>query len=156
MDQPPRPDSPPGHPGPMRPTGPVERGGRRALAFVLAGAALLLLIGPYAVALMVVGFVAGIQALRKATRSGGTAPGAVAAIVLGAIGTAVACLLLLVYLLLRTEIDTYQECISGANTGTAERTCRNQLEDDLSERFGVDLRSAGVTGTAVLPQRTGD
>jgi uncharacterized membrane protein YeaQ/YmgE (transglycosylase-associated protein family) len=136
----------------VRPAGPVETGGRRALAFVVAGGVLLLFIGPYALVLMVLGFVAGIQALRKASRSGGTAPGAVAAIVLGTIGTAIGCLLLLVYLLLRTEIDTYQECIAGANTGTAERTCRDQLEDDLSERFGVDLRSARP-GAAVLPQR---
>jgi hypothetical protein len=139
----------------MRPAGPVEAGGRRALAFVLAGGVLLLFIGPYAVALMVVGFVAGIQALRKASRSGGTAPGAVAAVALGTIGVAVTCLLLLVYLVLRTEVDTYQECIAGANTGTAERTCRDQLEDDLSERFGVDIRSVGPASTPVLPQRTG-
>ncbi len=69
-----------------------------------------------------------ITALRRARQSGTRGPrGAVAAIVLGGIGVLLSATLLGGFALFGKQVNTFSQCVSGANTITAEQACQNQF-----------------------------
>ncbi len=69
-----------------------------------------------------------ITAWRRARRSGTRGPrGAVAAIVLGGIGALLSAVLLGGFAFFGHQVTTFSQCLSGANTITAEQACQNQF-----------------------------
>lgn len=78
--------------------------------------------------------IAGIAARRAARRSGGTAPGTVTAIAIGAVGLFTA-LLMAPFL---GPLTTYETCLTGANTVQDEQACRDALDKSLQSRLPFD------------------
>lgn len=134
---PPPPSSPHrGTGGPSgRVPGPVLRAGRRALALAVAGALLLLPLLPLGFLLALAGLVTGVRALRAADRSAGSAPGAVPAVVLGAVASAVGALLLAVAAWLLPELGAYRDCMGGANTVVARQACWARFEQGYRDKL---------------------
>lgn len=62
--------------------------------------------------------------------------GAVAGIVLGLLGLAFSGLTLIVFALFWSQLSTYWNCSSGANTVTAQQACQHQLSRTISNDFG--------------------
>lgn len=75
--------------------------------------------------------IAGILARRNAKRSGGTAPGTVTAIAIGAIGIGTA----LVVAPFWAPLTTYETCLTSANTVQDQDTCRKALDEGLETRL---------------------
>ena len=75
--------------------------------------------------------VAGIGARRAARRTGGTAPGTVTAIAIGAIGL---CMALLTAPFLG-PLTSYESCLTSANTVQDQNTCKKQLDEGLQSRL---------------------
>ena len=113
-----------------------DPGGRRALVFALLGLLLAPFVWPAGLVLVVAGLVLGLRARRRGARAGVAAPGATAAIVIGAVGSAAFLMLVAVLLGFYSEVSAYQECMAGANTETARGECRSALEEALRRRFG--------------------
>lgn len=124
----PGPGTPPHPPQLRQRAGPVLGDGRRALVLAALGVLLLVPVLPAGAVLSLAGLVLGIRALRAAGAARGTAPGAVPAVVLGALGSAAAVVLLLAAAVLWPQIRDYRDCISGANTEIAKDVCRVDLE----------------------------
>jgi hypothetical protein len=89
---------------------------------------------------LVIGAVAawlGGTARSQARRSGTGRPrGAVAGIVLGLLGLAFSGLTLFVFAVFWTQLSTYWNCTSGANTLIAQQACQHQLSQTISSEFG--------------------
>lgn len=128
---------PPSPPGPARPPGPRLRSGRRALGLAVAGAVLLVPLLPAGLVLVAAGLIQGIRALRAAGREGGSAPGAIAAVIVGAVGSALGLGLLAGAVFLLPELRDYRECMSGANTEIARSQCWTQFESAYQRKLGV-------------------
>jgi hypothetical protein len=80
----------------------------------------------------------GAGAGRRARRSGTARPrGAVGGIVLGAFGLAVSAMWLLVLAVFWPQLDTYYNCMAGANTVTAQQACHNQLSNSVGGEISV-------------------
>jgi predicted PurR-regulated permease PerM len=101
--------------------------GLRHAVYVIAGT---LVIGAVAAWL---GGTARSQARRAGT---GRPRGAVAGIVLGLLGLAFSGLALFVFAIFWTQLSTYWNCTSGANTLTAQQACQHQLSQTISNEFG--------------------
>ena len=134
------PPHPPGRPGPPEePAGrsnrPVLTGGKRALALAVAGAFLLLPLLPLGFLLALAGLVLGARALHAAGRDGGSAPGAVPAVVIGALASTVGGLLLAVAVWLLPELGAYRDCVGGANTVLARQACWAQFEQGYRDKL---------------------
>jgi hypothetical protein len=125
--------TPPGAPGPA---GPADRGGWRALWLGGLAALLTVLFAPLGLVAAIAAVVVGVRARRRAKRSSGTAPGAIAGIVLGAAGLVLSAFSLTVTVILWPEMNGYQECLSKANTNTDKQSCREtwfpKIEDKLN------------------------
>jgi uncharacterized membrane protein YeaQ/YmgE (transglycosylase-associated protein family) len=74
------------------------------------------------------------QAKRGRTRRPG---GALAGVILGVIGLAFSGLTLIVFAVFWTQLSTYWNCTSGANTLTAQQACQHQLNQTITNEFGA-------------------
>ncbi|HEY1675269.1 MAG TPA: hypothetical protein VGG50_21325 [Streptosporangiaceae bacterium] len=101
--------------------------GLRHAVYVIAGT---LVIGAVAAWL---GGTARSQARRAGT---GRPRGAVAGMVLGLLGLAFSGLALFVFAMFWTQLSTYWNCTSGANTLTAQQACQHQLSQTITNEFG--------------------
>jgi hypothetical protein len=128
--------TPPRQPPPIAP----ERGGMRAFLLSVGGLLLLFVPVPGAavigLALLVAGVVSGIQARRRARRVLTQAPGAVAAIVIGAIGICLSLAVFAVGIVLAGELTGYQKCRDSALTITDKQAC----QDEYIPRFERKLQ----------------
>jgi hypothetical protein len=80
----------------------------------------------------------GIHTNRGARRSGTARPrGAVSGIVLGGFGLAFSALWLLLLAVFWPQLNTYYNCMSGANTVAAQQVCHNQLTNSIRGELGV-------------------
>ena len=80
----------------------------------------------------------GVNASRRARRSGTARPrGAVSGIVLGGFGLAFSALWLLVLAVFWPQLSTYSNCMSGANTVSAQQACRAQLSNSIGGEISV-------------------
>ena len=59
-----------------------------------------------------------------------------AGIVLGLLGLGFSGLALFVFAIFWTQLSTYWNCTSGANTLTAQQACQHQLSQTISNEFG--------------------
>jgi hypothetical protein len=130
---------PPGPSQPLRPPEPAAR--QRALAALALGILSLLSLlgigsnfhrGIYLVAFsLLVGLSAcwfGVTAMRKARHSVTMRPrGAVAGTVLGVIGALLSTILLIALAAFWPQLTTFSQCLSAANTPSAQQACLNQL-----------------------------
>jgi hypothetical protein len=134
---------PPGGPaGPRRPLRPPEPAMRqRAVAAIVLGLLSLLALlgvgsnfhrGIYLVIFsLLVGLSAcwfGLTAVRRARRSETMRPrGAIAGTVLGIIAAALSTFLLIAFAAFWPQLNTFSQCLSAANTPSAQEACLNQL-----------------------------
>ena len=80
----------------------------------------------------------GVRAGRRARRSGTARPrGATSGIVLGGFGLAFSMLWLLVLAVFWPQLSTYYNCMSGANTVTAQQACRTQLTNSIGSEISI-------------------
>jgi len=75
----------------------------------------------------------------RRARHGGTARprGAVSGIVLGAFGLAFGVMWLLVLTVFWTQLNTYYNCMGGANTNAAQQACHSQFTNSVSSEMSV-------------------
>jgi predicted PurR-regulated permease PerM len=96
---------------------------------------------------LVIGAVAawlGSTAMSQARKSRTGRPrGAVAGLILGLLGLAFSGLALIVFAMFWTQLSTYWNCSSGANTLTAQQACQHQLSQTISNEFGSFAPSSG-------------
>ena len=80
----------------------------------------------------------GVTASKKARRSGTARPRwAVGGIVLGGFGLALSALWLLVLAVFWPQLNTYYNCLAGANTVAAQQACHNQFTNSVSGEISV-------------------
>jgi multisubunit Na+/H+ antiporter MnhB subunit len=80
----------------------------------------------------------GVSASRRARRSGTARPrGAVSGTVLGGFGLAFSALWLLVLAVFWPQLNTYYNCMAGANTVAAQQICHNQLDNSVGSEVSV-------------------
>jgi len=80
----------------------------------------------------------GATSTRKARRSGTARPRwAVGGIVLGGFGLALSALWLLVLAVFWPQLNTYYNCLGGANTVAAQQACHNQFTNSVSGEISV-------------------
>jgi hypothetical protein len=120
------------------------------VAFVLGGLSLLGLAlglgnlhrGIYVVALTTVfaltAIVLGIGTNRRARRGGTARPrGTVSGIVLGGFGLAFSAFWLLVLAVFWPQLNTYDNCMNGANTVSAQQACHTQLSKSMGSELNI-------------------
>jgi hypothetical protein len=75
---------------------------------------------------------------RRARRGGTARPrGAVSGIVLGTFGLAFSVMWLLVLTVFWTQLNTYYNCMAGANTVTAQQACHSQFTNSVGSEMSV-------------------
>ncbi len=80
----------------------------------------------------------GAGASRRARRSGTARPrGSIAGSVLGGFGLGFSALWLLVLAVFWPQLNTYYNCMSGANTVTAQQACHTQLDNSVGGEISV-------------------
>lgn len=80
----------------------------------------------------------GVGASRRARRSGTARPrGSVTGIVLGVFGLGFSALWLLVLAVFWSQLNTYANCMSSANTVTAQHVCHTQLDNSVGGEISV-------------------
>jgi hypothetical protein len=80
----------------------------------------------------------GVTASKMARRSGTARPRwAVGGVVLGGIGLAFSALWLLVLAVFWPQLSTYYNCMSGANTVTAQHACHKQFTDSVGSEISL-------------------
>ncbi len=80
----------------------------------------------------------GVAATRKARRSGTARPrGAVSGAVLGGLGLALSALWLLVLAVFWPQLNTYYNCMSGANTVALQQACHQQFTNSVGGEISV-------------------
>jgi hypothetical protein len=80
----------------------------------------------------------GVSASRRARRSGTARPrGAVSGTVLGGFGLAFSALWLLVLVVFWPQLNTYYNCMAGANTVAAQQICHNQFSNSVGSEMSV-------------------
>lgn len=133
----PPPSSPP-PPPPLPPTA-AERGGVRAMFLSITGLLLLFLPIPgvalIGLALLVAGVVNGVRARRRARRILTRAPGAIAAIIVGAIGLCLALAGIVLGAMVATEFSGYQKCRSSALTISDKQTCQDKYFPKMEHKL---------------------
>ena len=91
-----------------------------------------------ALAVAVVALVLAFGSMSAAKRAGTRRPrGVVAAAVLGVIGCVVCGFVFGGFLLFRTEVTQYANCLSSASTPAAQTACQNQFENSIRSQFGL-------------------
>lgn len=93
---------------------------------------------PIGIIFDVLAIVLGIKARRAAVLVRAGEGAGVLAVVLGSVGVALATVLATVLAVFWSEIQTYWDCTSGANTNTARTECNATLEADLLRRLGLE------------------
>ncbi len=117
-----------------------EPGGGRALALGAAGLLVALTLLPWGaigLAMEVAAIVLGVRTLRRARANDRSAPGARAAVVLGAVATFVLVPLLGFLAAFSSEFGDYRTCIDRAITISAQSQCRTEFEDAVRVRLGI-------------------
>jgi hypothetical protein len=85
-----------------------------------------------ALAVAVVALVLAFRTTAAAKRAGTRRPrGVMAAITLGLIGFVFCSFALAGFLVFRTELNQYANCMSGANTTATQTACQNQLDNSV-------------------------
>ena len=85
----------------------------------------------------------GVTATRKARRSGTARPRwAVGGVLLGGLGVALSALWLLVLAVFWPQLNTYYNCMSGANTVATQQACHNQFSKSVGGEISV-LQNGG-------------
>ena len=80
----------------------------------------------------------GVTATRQARRSGTARPRwAVGGVVLGGLGLAFSALWLLVLAVFWPQLNTYYNCMSGANTVTTQQACHQQFTKSVGGEISV-------------------
>ena len=80
----------------------------------------------------------GVTASRKARRSGTARPRwAVSGVVLGWLGLAFSALWLLVLAVFWPQLNTYYNCMGGANTVTAQQACHDQFDNSVGSEISL-------------------
>ena len=80
----------------------------------------------------------GVAVNRRARRSGTARPrGAVSGIVLGGFGLAFSAMWLLVLAVFWPQLNTYYNCMAGANTVAAQQACHTQLSNSVGGELSV-------------------
>ena len=80
----------------------------------------------------------GVTAAKMARRGGTARPrSAVSGVVLGSIGLTLSVLWLLVLAVFWPQLNTYYNCLSGANTVTAQQACHDQFTKSVGSEFSV-------------------
>jgi hypothetical protein len=80
----------------------------------------------------------GAGANRRARRSGTARPrGGTSGIVLGCLGLAFSALWLLVLAVFWPQLNTYYNCMGGANTVSAQQACHTQFTNSVGGEFSV-------------------
>ena len=80
----------------------------------------------------------GARANRRARRGGTARPrGAISGIVLGGFGLGFSALWLLVLAVFWPQLSTYYNCMSGANTVTAQQACHTQLTNSIGSEVSI-------------------
>jgi len=103
-------------------------GGMRRAVYVISAT---LLIGALAAWL-------GGTAMSRARRAGTARPrGALAGTILGILGLSFSTIMLIFFAVFWNELSAYSDCLSGANTLTAQQACHRQF----SQTIGNDIRS---------------
>jgi predicted PurR-regulated permease PerM len=130
---------------PQRPSSPPDPAVQQR-AWTALGLSLLSLLGLYlasglrhaiyvVIGTLVIGAVAawlGSTAMSRAKRGRTRRPGgAMAGLILGLIGLAFSGLTLIVFAVFWSQLSTYWNCTSGANTLTAQQACQNQLSQAM-------------------------
>jgi hypothetical protein len=133
------PAPPPSSPPPPLPPTAAERGGMRALFLSLTGLLLLFLPIPgvalIGLGLLIGGVVTGIRARRRARRILTRAPGAIAGVVVGAIGLALAATGIVLGAMVAKEFTDYQKCRSSALTITDRDTCQDRYFPQIEHKL---------------------
>ena len=130
---------------PQRPSSPPDPAVQQR-AWTALGLSVLSLLGLYlasglrhaiyvVIGTLVIGAVAawlGSTAMSRAKRGRTRRPGgAMAGLILGLIGLAFSGLTLIVFAVFWSQLSTYWNCTSGANTLTAQQACQNQLSQAM-------------------------
>ena len=85
-----------------------------------------------ALAVAVAALVLAFGAMSGARRAGARRPrGVVAATILGLVGFVFCSFALAGFLVFRTELSQYANCMSGANTTATQTACQNQLDNSV-------------------------
>ncbi|GAA2085891.1 DUF4190 domain-containing protein [Actinomadura alba] len=126
--------TPPGVPGQPRP---ADRGGWQALWLGVLAALLTVFFAPLGLVAAIAALVIGVRARRRAKRNSGTAPGAIAGIVLGGIGLAFSAFSLVLTVILWPEMSGYQECLGKANTNSDKQTCRQEWFPRIENKLNL-------------------
>jgi len=80
----------------------------------------------------------GVTASKKARRSGTARPRwAAGGVVLGGFGLAFSALWLFVLAVFWPQLNTYYNCLSGANTVTAQQACHTQFTNSVGSELSV-------------------
>ena len=80
----------------------------------------------------------GVRANRRARRGGTARPrGAISGIVLGGFGLAFSVLWLLVLVVFWPQLNTYYNCMNGANTIATQQACRTQLTNSIGSEVSI-------------------
>lgn len=80
----------------------------------------------------------GASASRQARRGGTARPrGAVSGIVLGSFGLAISALWLLALAVFYPQLNTYDNCMAGANTVSAQQTCHSQFSNSVGSEISL-------------------
>ncbi len=93
----------------------------------------------------------GATASKRARRGGTARPRwAVGGVVLGAFGLAFSALWLMVLAVFWPQLNTYYNCLAGANTVTAQQACHDQFTNSVGSEMSIlqtgRLRTAGGGG----------
>jgi hypothetical protein len=85
-----------------------------------------------ALVIALVAFVLALRTMSAARRDGTRRPrGVIAAAILGLVGLVFAGFALAGFLVFRTELNQYANCMSGANTTASQTACGNQLDNSV-------------------------
>jgi hypothetical protein len=80
----------------------------------------------------------GVTASKKARRGGTARPRwAAGGVVLGSLGLAFSALWLIVLAVFWPQLNTYYNCMGGANTVTAQQTCHDQFTKSVGSEISV-------------------
>jgi hypothetical protein len=150
------PSSPPGSPSPrpagLRPPRPpadpaLQQRAWAALMLAVISLIAMMMIGNVrrgvyvvAVALVIasIGLWLALSAMSKARRGGSGRPrGVVLAVVLGAVGFVFSGFVLAGFAIFWPQLTQYSNCLSGANTVSAQQACQQQLDNSVSSEFGI-------------------
>jgi hypothetical protein len=78
----------------------------------------------------------GGSAMARARRGGTARPrGALAGTILGCLGLAFSAVMLIAFALIWKELSAYANCLSGANTLSAQQACQRQFSQSLTSQI---------------------